>query len=261
MKKYILTLILICSSTQAWSQYLLKSIESKRNGESINAYCEEYIQGECVNISVKYAHPKKNIEQEIYSIEKSSDLDRDDLMNLAAHELNVTQMQRNKYEVFKLYRKVCKLGNGLHSDDLGCGLKTAVVAFVFVGVGVGTGGAGFAVGLAAQSVLLSGVIFSAGAQDLSLVQFPLFYPALALDMVRLVTIYPVKKIVNKIQTRRMKRKVIPVLDSFSYELQNPASLEVLQSEELNGFYEERVTQVRHKIFKIIRNQIFKQVEI
>ena len=166
--------------------------------------------------------------------------------------MEAEQMLRNNYKALATFRKVCQMGNSSGKNLTGCIVKNVIAAGIFMGVGFGTGGAGFALGPAFGALALGGGMATIGARDMSFLQFFLYAPALAVDIVRSFTVYPIKKLINKFRTRALKRKIIPVLQEMSYELDNRSTLSEINAEQTFDHNDYRISRVKNRHFKKIK---------
>lgn len=267
MRKLILIILSVVFTQSVFAQQILKSIENKKTGESVTAFCDEYESNECQQVSIKYLDPRHNIEKTLFQVDPKQIETSSVKLQEIIHQMESDQMMKNKYKVLAAYRKVCEMGKGnktnrvKFTDMSGCILKTAFAGTFFFGVGFMATGPGFALVAASKSLVAGGAVSSVALKDWSIVQFILFYPALGLDVARLATVYPVKTIVNKIQSRNLKRKIIPLLEEMSHEIENPEDLNSIENEtmyEQDGY---RHSVIKHKHFKKILKHFMPEEEI
>ena len=197
---------------------IINQMIHKRTKESITAYCSQIEilkdkQKECQEIEIIYENKKKE-KTTLVVFDGLSPTEIENSMDDVITNQEIENMQAEHYEAFGTYRKICELGGrGYLSDNKGC-VGKLIFSMLLIPVAFATLPASSAAG----AVALGGVAFSAAAEDLSLVQIPLLFPALVVDGLRALTVLPIKKLVARSRSRKFRKHAAPLLQELKFDL-------------------------------------------
>lgn len=235
----------------------IKRIVNQRSGEYFSAVCEHYVAGECQQVNFIYVHPKKQQERILMQLKVRTDSDLAGIdtteLDHFMFKLEREEMMRAEYDFLKTFHKVCMLYKNPDRAILGNERAGCFIKMLFGSIALGAGIASGSLSTTLLYFVLAGFMQSYVFEDLTLVQLPLFYPALAIDVLRMVTVLPAKKIRSAVALRRVQRVILPLLEELRYEIENSPTDQELESEVLvSDKFNHRITYVKTGVFRKIR---------